>query len=139
MMNLLRRLYNHPTLSDEVGTKKINRTSIVMMVLFAPLSLFSLILAIFTANIFLLFQSSFWFVLISFASMSLQSGSNSARKGMMIISAMNFLGGLLFLSISNELFIFMYSSIVVVGSVYTFVLMWGTESLFKELSARRKI
>ena len=96
-MKLLKKLYNHPTLTDEVGAKRINRASIIMMIIFAPLMIVFLVLAILKANILLALQSGGWFALVSFASMKLQTGSNSARKGMMIISLMNLLGGILFL------------------------------------------
>ena len=138
-MKLLKKLYNHPTLSDEVGAKRINRASIIMMMLFAPLLIISLTLAVLTTkNIFVVVQSGVWFVLVSFASIKVQTGSNSARKGMMIISVMNLLGGVLLLSIGGEFLLLGYSIILVASSAYAFFLMWGNHSVMKELSARRK-
>ena len=139
-MNLIKKLYAHPTVYDVVGAKTINRASITMMVLFAPLLIVSIALALITANIFLIVQSGVWFALITVATNALQNGSNSARKGMMIISVMNFLFGALSLSmpIGNDFLFFGYSILVVIGSGYVFFLMWGREPLFKELSARRR-
>ena len=137
-MKLLKKLYNHPTLSDEVGAKRINLASIIMMMLFAPLLIIGLTLAVLTTNIFVVVQSGVWFVLVSFASMKVQTGSNSARKGMMIISVMNLLGGVLLLSIGGEFLLLGYSVTLVVSSAYVFSLMWGSNAIMKELSARRK-
>ena len=139
-MNLIQRLYFHPTVSDEVGAKIINRASITMMVLFAPLLIVSFALAILTMNIFLAVQSGVWFAIVTIASMALQNGSNSARKGMMIISVMNLLfGAISRLPPIGDDFLFLgYSMIVVVGSAYVFFLMWGRDSLMNELSARRR-
>lgn len=139
-MNLIQRLYFHPTVSDEVGAKIINRASITMMVLFAPLLIVSFALAILTMNIFLAVQSGVWFAIVTIASMALQNGSNSARKGMMIISVMNLLFGAISLlpPIGGDFLLLGYSMIVVVGSAYVFFLMWGRDSLMNELSARRR-
>ena len=139
-MNLVQRLYFHPTVSDEVGAKIINRASITMMVLFAPLLIVSFALAILTMNIFLAVQSGVWFAIVTIASMALQNGSNSARKGMMIISVMNLLFGAISLlpPIGDDFYFLGYSMIVVVGSAYVFFLMWGRDSLMNELSARRR-
>ena len=139
-MNLIQRLYFHPTVSDEVGAKIINRASITMMVLFAPLLIVSFALAILTMNIFLAVQSGVWFAIVTIASMALQNGSNSARKGMMIISVMNLLFGAISLlpPIGDDFLFLGYSMIVVVGSAYVFFLMWGRDSLMNELSARRR-
>ena len=137
-MELLKKLYNHPTLSDEVGAKRINRASIIMMMLFAPLLIIGLTLAVLTTNIFVVVQSGVWFVLVSFASVKVQTGSDSARKEMMIISVMNLLGGVLLLSIGGKFLLLGYSVTLVVSSVYVFSLMWGGNSIMKALSARRK-
>ena len=139
-MNLIKRLYGHPTVSDAVGAKIINRASIIMMVLFAPLLIVSFVLAILTMNIFLAVQSGVWFGIVTIASMALQNGSDSARKGMMIIAVMNLLFGALSLipPIGDDFLLLGYSILVVIGSAYVFFLMWGKDSLLNELSARRR-
>ena len=73
---MLKTLYNHPTISNEVGTKRINRASIIMMMLFAPLLIVSFALVLITMNIFLVVQSGVWFAIVTIASMALQNGSN---------------------------------------------------------------
>ena len=137
-MELIKQLYNHPTLLDEFGAKRINRASIIMMLLFAPLFIIGLALAILTTNIPVLVQSGIWFVIVSLASLKLQNGSNSARKGMMIISVMNILGGILTISVGVDILVLGYSAGVVAGSAYVFFLMWGNNPIMRELSARRK-
>ena len=111
-----------------------------MMVLFAPLLIVSFVLAILTMNIFLAVQSGVWFGIVTIASMALQNGSDSARKGMMIIAVMNLLFGALSLipPIGDDFLLVGYSILVVIGSAYVFFLMWGKDSLLNELSARRR-
>lgn len=137
-MELIKKLYNHPTLTDDNGARRINRASLTLLLLFAPLLIIGLSLAVLASNIIVLIQSGIWFVIVSLASLKLQMGSNSARKGMMIISIMNVLGGILLLSTGDDVLLIGYSLALVVGSAYVFTLVWGNKSIMKELSARRR-
>jgi hypothetical protein len=137
--SVLQTLYNHRNLYDEGATKKINQTSITMMVIFSPTFFIPLLTAIFTERFFFLWAFSGWFVVITIVTFFLQIGFNFARKAMMIISVLNILGGIISLSNSGEILILTYSLIIMISSAYTFVLMWGTESVLRELTTRRKM
>ena len=139
-MTIIQTLFKHPNVLNEDGTKRINRTSSVMISIQVPVLIYGLYSSILTTNFLLFIQIAIWPTLSVLALFYLQKGSNSARKGILIICVLNILAGLsVFLSMDGISSLQIYVGVMFLCSVYSFIQMWGTQNLTTELSARRKL